>query len=86
MFIVKILLKTQKVSTNRVQNVKTCGTYGNHCALKDKYGVFLISINEFTALRFTGTCAPPNAGRMRILPMNQPITFGMKKVINVWTA
>jgi hypothetical protein len=36
------------------------------------------SLDEFTALRFTVTGAPPAARLMRILPMNQPITFGMK--------
>jgi hypothetical protein len=30
------------------------------------------------ALRFTATGAPPAASRMRILSINQPITFGMK--------
>jgi hypothetical protein len=36
------------------------------------------SLDEFTALRFTVTGVPPAARRLRILPMNQPITFGMK--------
>jgi hypothetical protein len=35
-------------------------------------------LDEFTALRFTATGAPSAARSMRILPMNQPITFGMK--------
>jgi hypothetical protein len=33
---------------------------------------------KFTALRFTATGALPAARRMRILPMNQPIKFGIK--------
>jgi hypothetical protein len=37
---------------------------------------------EFTALRFTAAGAPPAARRIQILPMNQPITFGMKGSCN----
>jgi hypothetical protein len=36
------------------------------------------SLDEFTALRFTAAGEPPVAWRIRILPMNRPITFGMK--------
>jgi hypothetical protein len=36
------------------------------------------SLDEFTAMRFMVTGALPAMRRMRILPMNQPITFGMK--------
>jgi hypothetical protein len=36
------------------------------------------SLDEFTALRFTATGALPAARCMRILLMNQLLTFGMK--------
>jgi hypothetical protein len=36
------------------------------------------SLDEFTALHFTMTGAPPAARCMRILLMNQPLKFGMK--------
>jgi hypothetical protein len=36
------------------------------------------SLDEFTAMRFTGTGAPPAARSIRNVPMNKPITFGMK--------
>jgi hypothetical protein len=35
-------------------------------------------LDEFTALRFTASGALLAARRIRILPMNQPITSGMK--------
>jgi hypothetical protein len=38
-----------------------------------KYRVFFKFIDAFTVAG-----APPAARRMRILPMNQPMTFGMK--------
>jgi hypothetical protein len=49
----------------------------------EKYRDIFRAIDEFTALRFTVTGAPPAARRIRILPMTQhalrPITFGMKE-------
>jgi hypothetical protein len=36
------------------------------------------SIDEFTALRFTPTGAPPATRHMQILQMNQWIMFGIK--------
>jgi hypothetical protein len=49
-----------------------------------KYRGFLTFVDRFTALRYTGTGAPPAARRIRILPMNQharwPIIFGFKGI------
>jgi hypothetical protein len=48
------------------------------------YKVVLTVVDQFTALRFTATGAPPAARQIRIFPMNQyacwPITFGMKGI------
>jgi hypothetical protein len=35
------------------------------------YREILTFVDQFTSLRFTATGAPPAAGRIRILPMNQ---------------
>jgi hypothetical protein len=42
------------------------------------YHIYREELDEFTALRFTAAGAPPAARLIQILPMNQPITFGMK--------
>jgi hypothetical protein len=36
------------------------------------------SLDKFMALRFTVAGVPPADRRIQILPINQPITFGMK--------
>jgi hypothetical protein len=50
------------------------GTSQVSCIYREVY----ISLDEFTALRFTAAGVPPAVKCMRILPMNKPLTFGMK--------